>query len=105
MRTLPIVKRAREAFYGWRIVAASGIAGAVGSGLTFFGFSVFFLPITESLRLSRAATSLVFSLSRTEGAVEGPVAGYLIDRLGPRKVLFVAAIMMGVGYILARVVA
>ncbi len=95
-----ILKRARLAFYGWRIVAASGITGAMGSGLCFYGFSVFFLPISASLKLSRAATSLVFSLSRAEGSVEGPIAGYLIDRLGPRKVLFAAAAMMAVGYIL-----
>jgi len=42
----------------------------------------------------------VFSLARAEGAIEGPIAGYLIDRLGPRKMLFAAAAMMGVGYIL-----
>ncbi len=99
-RTPTILKRARMAFYGWRILTASSIAGAVGSGLTFFGFSVFFLPISESLKLSRAAASLVFSLSRTEGAIEGPAAGYLIDRLGTRKVFFAAAVMMGIGYIL-----
>lgn len=95
-----ILKRARQAFYGWRILAAGGITGAIGSGLTFYGFTVFFLPISQSLGLNRAATSLVFSLSRAEGSVEGPVVGYLIDRLGPRKVLFAAAVMMGVGYIL-----
>ncbi|MFH1381612.1 MAG: MFS transporter [Chloroflexota bacterium] len=100
VRNWPIVKRAGQAFYGWRIVAASGIASALGSGLCFYGFSVFFLPITESLNLSRAATSLVFSLSRAEGSIEGPAAGYLIDRLGPRKVIFAAASMMGIGYIL-----
>ncbi|MFC2022436.1 MFS transporter, partial [Chloroflexota bacterium] len=95
-----ILKRVRLAFYGWRILAASAITGTVGAGLAHYGFSVFFLPISESLGLSRAATSLVFSLARSEGALEGPVAGYLIDKFGPRKVLFASAIMMGVGYIL-----
>ncbi len=95
-----IVKRAGKAFYGWRILGAGGIAGALGSGLCMYGFSVFFLPISTTLGLNRAATSLVFSLSRAEGSVEGPIAGILIDRLGPRKVLFAAATMMGLGYIL-----
>ncbi len=95
-----IFQRARRAFYGWRILAASSVVGAIGGGLHMYGFSVFFLPVSRSLDLSRAATSLVFSLSRAEGAVEGPAAGYLIDRLGPRKVLFGAAIIMGVGYLL-----
>lgn len=95
-----ILKHARQAFYGWRIVAAGGIAGALGSGLSFYGFSVFFLPISKSLELGRAATSLVFSLSRAEGAIEGPIAGYLIDRFGTRIMLFAGVLLMGLGYIL-----
>ncbi len=101
---LTIVKRARCAFYGWRIIAASCFVGAVGNGLATYGFSVFFLPISQSLGLNRTSTSLVFSLSRSEGALEGPAAGYLIDRVGPRKMLFAAGALMGIGYLLlARV--
>ncbi|MBI2979865.1 MAG: MFS transporter [Chloroflexi bacterium] len=101
---MTILNRARQAYYGWRILAASSIVGAIGGGLINYGFSVFFLPISQSLELNRTSTSLVFSLSRSEGAIEGPIAGYLIDRLGPRRVLFVAGVMMGIGYLLlARV--
>jgi MFS family permease len=50
--------------------------------------------------LSRAATSLAFSLARAEGALEGPFVGYLIDRFGPRPMILLATIMCGVGYIL-----
>src|SRR5436853_6421908 len=49
--------------------------------LRLFGF---FLPLSHDLGLSRAATSLVFSLARAQGAFEGPVAGYIMDRFGPR---------------------
>ncbi|MDP6302057.1 MAG: MFS transporter, partial [SAR202 cluster bacterium] len=63
-------------FYGWWVVAASAVVNACGGGVYFYGFSVFFLPIKAALDISSAATSLVFSLSRAEGAVEGPIAGY-----------------------------
>jgi OFA family oxalate/formate antiporter-like MFS transporter len=97
---LNIFSRAKRAYYGWRVLSASCIVGSIGSGLTNYGFSVFFLPIKEALGLSYASTSLVFSLSRSEGAVEGPFAGHFIDKLGPRAVLFVAGTMMGIGYVL-----
>ncbi|MFH1031319.1 MAG: MFS transporter [Chloroflexota bacterium] len=101
---MTIVKRARQAFYGWRILASSCLVGAIGSGLVTYGFTVFFLPISQSLGINRTATSLVFSLSRSEGAIEGPIAGYFIDRLGARKMLLFAGIIMGTGYLLlARV--
>jgi MFS family permease len=50
--------------------------------------------------MSRAATSLAFSLSRAQGAIEAPLVGYLIDRYGPRPIVVTAVFLAGVGYIL-----
>ena len=73
----------------------------LGGGLHNYGFTVFFLPLSqEDLGLSRAATSLAFSLARAQGAIEGPFVGYLIDRFGPRPMILVATISCGAGYIL-----
>lgn len=72
----------------------------LGGGLHNYGFTVFFLPLSQDLGLSRAATSLAFSLARVEGAIEGPFVGYLIDRFGPRPMILVATFMTGIGYIL-----
>jgi len=72
----------------------------VGGGLHQFGFTVFFLPISQDLGLSRAATSLAFSLSRAQGAIEAPLVGHLIDRYGPRPIIVTAVFLAGVGYIL-----
>lgn len=72
----------------------------LGGGLHGYGFTVFFLPISQDLGLSRAATSLAFSLARAEGAIEGPVVGYLVDRYGPRPMIVSAALLTGTGYIL-----
>jgi MFS family permease len=72
----------------------------LGGGLHNYGFTVFFLPLSQDLNLSRAATSLAFSLARAEGALEGPFVGYLIDRFGPRPIILVATILCGVGYIM-----
>ena len=87
-------------FYGWRMVGLVTAIRIVGGGLHQFGFTVFFLPISQDLGISRAATSLAFSLSRAQGAIEAPLVGYLIDRYGPRPIIVTAAFLAGVGYIL-----
>ena len=87
-------------FYGWRMVGLVSLIRVVGGGLHQFGFTVFFLPISQDLGLSRAATALAFSLSRAQGAIEAPLVGYLIDRHGPRPILVAAVFLAGVGYIL-----
>jgi MFS family permease len=87
-------------FYGWRMIAASAAVRVLGAGLHSYGFTVFFLPLSQELNLSRTATSFAFSLSRAEGAIEGPIVGHLLDRYGPRPVMMAAVLTMGIGYLL-----
>lgn len=100
MSLATLLRAPARLFFGWRMIAVGSAIRILGGGLHLYGFTVFFLPISHELGLSRAATSLVFSLARAEGAIEGPLAGYLIDRFGPRPVVLTAVIMSGVGYML-----
>ena len=93
-------KKLTGLFYGWRMVAAAGALRVLGAGLHSFGFTVFFLPLSRDLDLSRTATSLAFSLARAEGAIEGPVVGHLLDRYGPKPIMLAAVLLMGAGYLL-----
>src|SRR5262245_25146030 len=94
----------RGLFYGWRMVAAGCAMRMLGGGFHLYGFTIFFLPITNELGLSRAATSLVFSLAHAEGAIEGPLAGYLIDRFGPRPMMLAGVLLLGIGYMILATV-
>ena len=96
----PVTQFLSRIFYGWRMVGLVSAIRVVGGGLHQYGFTVFFLPISQDLGLSRAATSLAFSLSRAQGAIEAPLVGYLVDRFGPRPVIVAAELLAGVGYIL-----
>src|SRR5918994_4409876 len=89
-----------DVYYGWRMVGLVSVIRIVGGGLHQFGFTVFFLPISQDLGISRAATSLALSLARAQGAIEAPLVGYLIDRYGPRPIMVTAVFLAGVGYIL-----
>ncbi len=58
-----------------------------------------FVPvIRDSLKLTQAQTNLVFSLARAEGGLEGPLAGWAIDKFGNRAMLIPCVIVAAVGY-------
>jgi len=86
-------------YMGWVMVGLVSAMRVLGGGLHGYGFTVFFLPVSQDLGLNRAQTSLAFSLARAEGAIEAPVIGYLVDRFGPRPLMVTAALLAGVGYI------
>lgn len=94
----------QRVFYGWWILALCSLIIAVGAGVLYHGFSVFFLPLKRDLAVSSAAVSLLYGAARLEGGAEGPLVGYLIDRFGPRAVMIVGAILAGVGLILVSTV-
>ena len=87
-------------FYGWWIVIIGCIQDAVKGGTFNTGFTLYFLPILTELHLSRAATSLPFSLARLEAALEGPLVGYLIDRYDPRVMMVLGTTLAGLGFVL-----
>ncbi|MBI2165922.1 MAG: MFS transporter [Chloroflexi bacterium] len=98
-RPSAVTMRSRRLFYGWWVTAASSLIAGLGS-INLLGFSVFFLPLSQELGLSRAMTSLVHSTSRLEGGMLGPFTGWAIDRLGVRYILTLGSILGGLGLIL-----
>ena len=89
-----------KVFYGWWIALAGSMAMALNAGINFYGFSAFFVPLISEFGWSRTALSGVFSLSRLEAGLTGPIGGYLTDKLGPRKVMLIGVPLMGIGFIL-----
>ncbi|MGH7846229.1 MAG: MFS transporter [Candidatus Binatia bacterium] len=96
--------RTKGIFHGWWMISLGCAMRCLGGGLHHYGFTIFFLPLSQDLGLSRAATSLAFSLARAEGALEGPLAGYCLDRFGPRPVMLTAIVLTGAGYVLLATV-
>ena len=103
-RSFPLRLLPADIFYGWWLLILGSLILAVGSGVLYHGFTVFFLPLKRDLALSSAAVSLLYGAARLEGGVEGPLVGYLIDRFGPRMVIIGGAAMAGLGLILLSMV-
>ena len=90
----------KKIFYGWWIIILASLINAVGMGILYQSFTIFFLPLKRDLAVSSAAISLLFGAARLEGGIEGPVVGYLISKFGCRAMVLTGACMAGVGLIL-----
>lgn len=90
----------RTVFYGWWIVAITSVMHCFHGGLYGTGMTVYFLPVARDLGVTRAALSLAFTLRSLESGLDGPLIGYLVDRLGPRAMIRVGAVLGGLGFVL-----
>jgi len=88
----------RSVYFGWWIAAAGALLNALSSGIFTTGASVFFLPLSRDMGLSRTATSVIFGFARLEGGLQGLLTGYCIDRWGPRIMMVIGAVLAGVGF-------
>jgi MFS family permease len=66
-----------------------------------FSFGVFFEAIIrgDTFAWSRSEAALAFSLSMVVLTLCGPLAGWMLDRLGPRRVLIIGLLIMASGLV------
>ena len=98
---ISVVERKRPRFfYGWWLLGAGTVLLAMQGAFMVYGFNAFFLPLAATLGTSRGALSAAFSFTRLESALLGPIGGYMIDRLGPRTMIYLGFTLLGVGFFL-----
>jgi MFS family permease len=87
-------------FYGWVLVAIAFVTMAVGVNAR-TAFSVLFPAILDEFGWDRGVTAGAFSFGFLVSALVTPFVGRLMDRRGPRLVIELGVVTMGVGLLLA----
>ena len=64
------------------------------------GKSVFYAVLIDHFGWSRTSLAWAISLSRLETGILGGVEGVLVDKFGPRPLMVIGSVIMGVGFIL-----
>ena len=83
----------------WWLVILGCITHAVNTGFSYFGMSAFFPSFEREFGWSRTAISGAFSLARIESGLLGPIEGYFIDRVGPRRIMYIGIVICVLGFI------
>jgi len=90
------MKRKSSFHYRWVIVGFSFITLALAYGV-WYSFSVFFVALLKEYDWSRSVLAGAFSLCIMIHSLVGPFVGGMVDRLGPRRVILLGSLFLGIG--------
>ncbi|KPK22152.1 MAG: hypothetical protein AMJ76_00585 [Dehalococcoidia bacterium SM23_28_1] len=86
-------------FYGWWVVLATAAITLIASEAPIYCFSALVDPLEEEFGWSRAAIGAGPSIAALLAGLTMPVAGYLVDRVGARRLLVAGVMLIGGGFI------
>ncbi len=93
------LKFKEKIYYGWVVVGAFFIVGVILCGIQ-LSFGVFFESIESAFHLNRAETSAVSSVNMLLGGVCAFLAGWALDRYGPKIVVLLMGLFTGLSLLL-----
>ena len=99
MRLVPAFAAARGMYYGWWVVVACAAIILIAGGPFFYGFGVLVNPLREEFGWSAVTVAAAFSLRSEVSAFGAPLVGFLVDRLGPRKMMAVGVTGVALGFL------
>jgi len=86
-------------FYGWWVVIAAATIILIASAAPLYLFSTLIDPLEDEFGWSRAAIGAGPSIAAVMAGLTMPVAGYLVDRVGARRLLVAGVTLVGVGFL------
>lgn len=93
------ISRVLGLFYGWKLVWLTLLVTALAGGPVWNGVGVWVTSLEDHFGWSRAELTGAFSMAQFQGSLVGPAMGYLIDRLGARRMVFLGFFVAGLGFI------
>ncbi len=87
-------------FYGWTIVAVGIVVQSLGYAAR-YSFSVIFPALLDDFQWARDVTAAMLSVNLVIYGIVAPIAGGLVDRIGPRKTMISGAILLASGLALS----
>src|SRR5688500_2597053 len=84
----------------WKALFASAAGIGFGlTGITYYSFGVFVVPLMESFGWTRGQATLGSSFLIIGTAITAPIVGTMIDRFGARKVTLISVFGVILGYL------
>ena len=98
--TPEVTRRMRGMFYGWFMAGLGAIIMALGTAPLFTGLPIWNPVLRNAFGWTPGQMSWAYAFTQIEGGFLGPVQGILIDKLGPRRMVFIGLVILGSGFVL-----
>ena len=82
-------------YYGWVVVLALAVINGLARAFATLNFGLFIKPMGDELGIGRAAFGWAQTARQVGGAVTSPTMGRLVDKIGSRLLIAVAAAITG----------
>ena len=92
--------RLRGTYYGWWLAGVAAIIMALGTVPLFQGLPVWNPVLKAEFGWTATQLALASSLIFAEGSIVGPISGYFIDKVGPRRMVLTGLLILGGGFLL-----
>ena len=86
-------------FYGWWIVAIASFVMYLGSLFWVQSYGAYAVVFNREFGWSMTLLSGAYTLTRIESGLLGPLQGWMADRYGPRIIISIGLLMLGIGLI------
>ncbi len=90
----------RRLFHGWRIVLSGAILQLLHGALFGQAYGAYVVVLTREFGWSRTVLSGASALREMETGLIGPLQGWLVDRIGPRRVARIGIVITAIGFLL-----
>ena len=91
--------RLNGVFYGWWLVGISGFVMVISTVPLFHAMSVWAVALERHFGWNRTQLGFALTFTRVEGGLMGPIEGYLTDKVGTRRMVFIGLIILGGAFI------
>ena len=86
-------------FYGWWLVVITGMVMVIATVPLFHAMTVWAVALDRQFGWPKAQLGLALTLTRVESGLIGPLEGYLVDKVGTRRMVFIGLVILGGAWI------
>ncbi len=93
-------RRIRGMFYGWIMAVLGALIMALGTAPLYTGLAIWNPVLRNTFGWTPGQMSWAFAFTQIEGGFLGPVEGIIVDKVGPRRMVFIGLVVLGAGFVL-----